>query len=306
MDQLIIKLTGKIQSSNFDEWKNDLIAQIQSTNTELTTDDDFGAATRHVKLFKAAEKSLKEAKQSAIDQAADIQRLFTAIDDISEEARQARLSLERQIKARKLEIKKGILESGIDLVRAFIDMQSADFQMIEHFRYLDRNRFESVVRGKAGIKGMQFAIDGLCDTIKMEISQKAAEVTNNGVAIDTLPSQYQLLFPDRHSLIALTQQALNLTIDKRIALFNEENTKRKAEKVINELKKLEEVDLNPDIRLHPESVNLVEKEKYRLVIDILSSKETAIEIARSIRQAYGDNDNASISSMKLTRLHDYT
>jgi hypothetical protein len=67
MAQLIIKLTGEIQSSNFDEWKNDLIAQIQSTNTELTTDDDFVAATRHVKLFKAAEKSLKEAKQLSLN-----------------------------------------------------------------------------------------------------------------------------------------------------------------------------------------------------------------------------------------------
>jgi len=300
MNQLIIKLTGEIQSSNFYEWKNELIAQIQSTNTELTTDDDFVVATEHVKLFKTAEKSLKEAKQSAINQAADIQRLFAAIDEISEVARQARLSLERQIKARKLDIKKGFIQSGFEVVRAFIGQQSADFQFIDHSSYLDISRFESAIKGKASIRGMQLAINDLCGRIKLKISQKAEEVTNNGITIDTLPSKYQLLFQDRNSLIVLTKPELDLTIDKRIALLNEENARIKAEKTINDLKKLEDTELNPDTSLHSESADI--KEKYRLIIDILSTKDTAIEIARSIRQVYGDN--ASISNIRLTRNHD--
>lgn len=88
------KLTGTVNTSNFDEWKSDLIVQIQSTHIELVTDDDFVEATNQVKSFKAAEKFLKQAKQSAINQAEEIQQLFSAIDDITEEARQARLSLD--------------------------------------------------------------------------------------------------------------------------------------------------------------------------------------------------------------------
>ena len=109
MNQLFIKLTGTVNSSNFDEWKMELIAQIQAVNIELVTDNDFVIASEQVKSFKSAEKSLKEAKQSAIDQAVEIQQLFSAIDEISEEARQARLSLERQIKARKIEIKQNYI-----------------------------------------------------------------------------------------------------------------------------------------------------------------------------------------------------
>jgi len=302
MNQLIIKLTGKIQSSNFDEWKNDLITLIQSRNTELTTDDDFVVAARHVKLFKVAEKSLKDAKQSALNQASDIQRLFSAIDEVSEETRQARLSLERQIKARKLEIKEAFIQSGIEIVYVFIDQQSDDFQLISHVSYLDRNRFESAVRGKAGTKGIQSAIDNLCDIIKLEISKKTAEMKNNGMAIDILPGKYKALFQDRHSLLALTKQELDLTIDKRIALFNEENMKIKAEKTINDLKKLEDIELNPDAHRYSESAEILGKGKYRLIMDILSTKDIAIEIARSVRQAY--DDNTSISSIRLTRDHD--
>ena len=120
MKQLFIKLTGTVNSSNFDVWKKELITQIQSVNVELVTDNDFVTASKQVKSFKSAEKSLKQAKQSAISQAEEIQQLFTAIDEITEEARQARLSLERQIKARKLEIKQQYIQSGIDEIQSFI------------------------------------------------------------------------------------------------------------------------------------------------------------------------------------------
>ena len=100
MKQLFIKLTGTVNSSNFDVWKKELITQIQAVNIELVTDNDFITASKQVKSFKSAEKSLKQAKQSAINQAEEIQQLFSSIDEVTEEARQARLSLECQIKAR--------------------------------------------------------------------------------------------------------------------------------------------------------------------------------------------------------------
>ena len=131
MNQLVIKLTGTVNASNFDEWKKDLIFQIQSTNRELATDDDFVAASEQVKSFKLAENSLKQAKQSAIDQAEEIQQLFLAIDEVTEEARQARLSLERQIKTRKIEIKNQCIQVGIDEIQSFIDEQLGEFQCVE-------------------------------------------------------------------------------------------------------------------------------------------------------------------------------
>lgn len=303
MSQLIIKLRGEIQSSNFDEWKNDLVTRIQSVNTVLTTDDDFLGAIDHVKSFKTAEKSLKDAKQSAIDQASDIQKLFAAIDEISGEARQARLSLERQIRARKAEIKEECIQSGIETVHAFINMESDDFKLTDHSVYLDRSRFEAAIKGKGGIKGIKSAISILCAKIKSEISQKAAEVTGNSIKLDSLHEKYRLLFQDRNSLLTLNAQELSLTIEKRIAVFNEENAKIKAEKAIKDLERYEDFVLNPDTVAHPENADIPEKEKYRITIDMLSAKDTAIETARSIRQTYGDSKSVSI--IKLTRVHDY-
>lgn len=297
MNQLIIKLKGEIQSSNFAEWKNELIAQIQSVNTQLMTDDDFVAAIEYVKLLKSAEKTLKTAKQSSINQAADIQKLFAAIDDISEQARQTRLSLEHQIDRRKFEIKQQCIQSGIDIVQAFIQQQNKDFQFIDHAEYIDRHRFEAEIKGKGSIKSIQAVMNGLCRKIKIDISQKATEVTRNGVIIDTLPSQYKILCQDRPALLALNTQELRLTIEKRIAVLNEEEARRRNEQAIHELKKIEDVELNTNVGCQTEKMEIVAKQKYRLTIDICSAKNTAIEIARAIRQEYGQN--VAILSIRL-------
>jgi len=120
MTDLIIQLKGEVQSSNFEEWKNELIARLRGVNTELARDEDFVTAADQVKALKNAESTLKEAKQSAIAQAADIQRLFGSIDVVVEETRQVRLALERQIKARKQEIKEQMIERAINTVHAAI------------------------------------------------------------------------------------------------------------------------------------------------------------------------------------------
>lgn len=294
MDQLVIKLTGEIQSSNFDEWKTDLIVKIQSVNRMLTTDDDFVEAIEHVKSFKEAEKFLKEAKQSALEQAADIQSLFAAIDEVSEEARQARLSLDRQIKARKIEIKERLIQSGIEVIRSIIEQQGDDFQQMDHTNFLDRSRFDSATKGKASIKGLQSAIDDLCSRIKEEISQRAQDVRHNKIAIDSLDDKYKMLFQDRTSLLPLTKQELELTIENRIAKYKEDHATIKAKKVINILEKIDHIELNP------EKEDTLEE--FKIIIEVFSSKNMAMEIARSIREKYGENE--SIKDVRLVRNHD--
>ena len=301
MNQLIIKLTGTIDSSNFDEWKKDLISQIHSVNKELITDDDFVTASRQVKSFNSAEHALKQAKQSAIDQADEIQRLFSAIDEVSEEARQARLSLDRQIKARKLEIKNQYIQSGIDDVQSFIEQQVDKFKHIDKSKFLDRSRFESATRGKAGTKGLQIAIDQLCSLVKKEVSDKTVELTNNKVKIEALPENYKLLFQDWKSLLGLSENELELEIDKRIARYNEEHSRREAVKKASALKKIEDLELNPE-RSTTEIEESNQKEKYRIIIDLLSTKDKAIDVARSIKEHYGSNP--FVSEIKLNRNHD--
>lgn len=296
---LTIELTGKIQKTNFNEWKRDLIVQIQSTKTELLSDDDFYLATEQVKMFKSAEKSLKMAKQSAIEQAADIQQLFSAIDEISEEARQTRLTLERQIKSRKLEIKEEFIQSGLERVRKIISRQCSDFQLINHSEYLDKQPFLQAVKGKTGIKGIQKAIDRKIEFIEKQILSRAEEVSNNAEKLDSISDIHKVLFQDRMALLSLSELELTLTIDKRIASFNEEIAKKKAQNAIDELNQIEKPELNPGLPPDKSTFEKEQKRQYKITVDIFSTKEEAIEIARSIREKFLSID--TVKNIKLSR-----
>jgi len=305
MKQLFIKLTGTVNSSNFDVWKKELITQIQAVNIELVTDNDFITASKQVKSFKSAEKSLKQAKQSAINQAEEIQQLFSAIDEVTEEARQARLSLERQIKARKLEIKQQYIQSGIDEIQSFIDEQVVEFNKCDLSPFLSRSRFESAVSGKAGISGLETGIEQICTLIKIEISEKAVKIYNNKVRLEILPEAYKILFQDWELLICLPEDELESEIDNRTTRYNDEMARREAEESARELENTETVT-EADATIAEENKTVQDesqqKEKYRILIDLLSTLDKAREIAATIKSEYGQNP--SIHEIKLIHNRD--
>ena len=280
MPQLQINLTGTINSTNFDEWKSDLIAKIQSVNRNLVTDNDFDEASTHVKSFKAAEKALKNAKQSAINQAQEIQQLFSSIDEITEEARQARLSLERQIKARKKEIKEDYIQSGIDTIKAVIEEQSVDLAACGLSHYLDRSRYESAVYGKAGIRGLERGINQVTSVIQEEITEKVRQINNNKVKLDSIIEGYKVLFQDYSQLMFWPSEQLDREIDKRITRYE------------SEIKAGSEVPVGiPQKEEAEETIPVVDgvipkKGKYRIIIQLEATSEEANNIRKKIENDY--------------------
>lgn len=289
MSQLTIVLSGVIEKSNFDEWKKDLIEQIRSVKTELKTDDDFAAATKHVKQFKAAEKNLKKAKQSALEQAAEINALFEAIDTVSEEARQARLTLDRQIKKRKQEIKDDFVAEGIAKVKAFIAEQSEAYQSIDHSAYIDEEIFEDALSGKASTKGMSNAIAKTSASIKESITAQAAVVDANLVTLDNLPPNHQALFQDRAYLLALSAEQLNIKIDERV---------NKLDQQTNNVAKdapTPEVETAADVAKAPADAGASD---YQVIVEVTGTEEEADAIRTIVVEAL--SSNAAVGNIILS------
>ena len=296
-----IKLSGIIHSSNFDEIKQAILARIESSKIELKTDENFHQAKLDVKQFKLVEETLRKVKQSAINQAEEIEKLFSEIDEVTQSTRQARLSLERQVKTRTLEIKNECIQSGIDEIQSFIDEQVDEFKHIDKSLFLDRTRFEYAAKGKANIESVKYAIDLLCVVIKKEISEKNTEVQNNKTKIDALNEDHKLLFQDWKSLQSLSETDLTSEIDKRIKLQNE-NIARK-EEAKNKATILEENTTKEDLTAPKgtttNQVLITPKEKYQIIVEILSTRAKAVELEQSIKDAYGSDP--SINDIKLTR-----
>mgnify|MGYP006165363863 CR=1 FL=1 len=216
MSNLVINLIGEIQSSNFHDWKNELIDQIQSTNLELTSDIDFSSAELNVKTFKLAEKTLKIAKEKALNQSKDIQALFNAIDEVTEQARQTRLILERQIKIRKIEVKEEFAFEGVATMQHYIEEQSDDFKTSDISRFIDKSIFLSKIKGTRGILGAKHAVNQLCDQFKNEIIHKLAVIQSNVRTLDSIALENLSLFQDKSFLINLLPNDLDIIIDERI------------------------------------------------------------------------------------------
>jgi hypothetical protein len=299
MTDLTIRLKGEVQASNFEEWKNELIARLRSVNTELVRDEDFVRAGEQVKALKNAESTLKEAKQSAIAQAADIQRLFGSIDAVAEETRQVRLALERQIKTRKREIKEQMLEGAINEVHAAIAAQGSAFQTLDHGRFLDRGRFEAAAKGKSTGFTLAKALEGLVREIEREVGEAGLRVADNIAILDGIADEYRMLFQDREQLIQLSKSDLLLTIDKRITLFNEDAAARTASGAVSESEGVEQSELNPDVPEVAQSRAAV-RDRYHITLEILATREQAIELARAIREAYGSDE--AVESVRLSRV----
>lgn len=326
MTDLIIKLTGEITDTNFDGWKENLIAQIKNTRKELVTDDDFAQASDLVKSIKGAERALKEAKQSAIEQAADIQKLFATIDEVSAEARDARLSLEKQIKVRKAEIIETIIDDGITEIETLLEQQNDNFAMLDHSAWTERSHFEDAVKGKRSSASMEKAIASLVRDIKTEVESQSVEVGTKVERLASVDDEYTPLFQDKRSLLRMSLEELETTIDQRIEFYlaekreaeekqaaadktenaREENgTNEEQEEQDEKEEKDDRIELalgqsgkEPDPADLPDGLDI--PARYVISVEVEATDDIAADIADEIDQRYRDNKH--VVSVKFAEL----
>ena len=302
MSELIIRLKGEVTDTNFDEWKNDLLARLKKVNTELASDDDFANAESDVKTIKAGEVALKNAKASALEQADEIQKLFAAIDEVSSEARDARLALERQIKKRKAEMKDEIVDTGLDQIKAHIEEQSTELQSVNH-SWLDRSAFEDEIKGKRTTSSIQKAITSLQVKIKNEIAEREDSINANRQVLDKINDDHSALFQDKESLLLMDGESLQATIDERIEYFEAENQKQSeaAPEVPDETEETAEENTNDVKEEEPETEDTPvypTDELHVISIEIFAEVDAAQQLFDEIDDLYSNRE--IVSEIKLS------
>ena len=118
---LIIEAKGEVISSNFAAFADAVRTRLTQINRSLSTDEQFAQADKDAKAISGAEDALKEAKQKALADAEQLHALFDQIDGLSGDLAAARLELERQIKQRKEEVRREIIDeimAGFDEIDA--------------------------------------------------------------------------------------------------------------------------------------------------------------------------------------------
>lgn len=237
---LRIELTGMVTESNLVEFKDRAIAVFQSIRTDLTTDQDFADAEQTVKFCKDIEDRLKAAKQHALSQTASIDDLFRAIDQISAEARDKRLELDKLVKSRKEDIRAEIVQRGFDLVGQHY--RTINSTLGEHALTAPtslRSDLAAAIKGRKTVASLNDAVDSAIADAKIEASQTAERIRANISVLSEV--SHESLFADRRQLVATKEpEDLRNLVKARIA----EDEQREAKRLEQERERIrkEEVD----------------------------------------------------------------
>lgn len=211
---LSIQIKGEVSLSNlprFKEAADQFVAQIK---TDLETDQDFADAEANVKFLDEAEKSLEQAKKTALSQTADIDELMRTIDHIKESMRTKRLSLDKLVKSKKEQIKANIVTKGHESLAAHINDLNAEIKPVV---LSIRGNFAEAIKNKRTVASLHDAVDTELSRCKIEADSQAALIRRNLALLnETAPSQ-KALFADLSTLALKAHEDFAAVMHNRLA-----------------------------------------------------------------------------------------
>jgi len=212
---LRLEVTGMVKASNLAEFKTHALAVFASINRDLTTDQHFADAEKTVKWCADVESRLAAAKEHALSQTQSIDQLFKTIDDISTEARNVRLSLDKLVAKRKTEIKESIVlkaRSAYDVHLASLQAETSGCWI-----QLPQPDFAGAIKGLRSLDSMRDALDTLLANAKITADASAKGIRANLAYIKDNSVGYEFLFADKPALAAKKLEDLQLLVSARIA-----------------------------------------------------------------------------------------
>ncbi len=325
MNELIIRLTGAVSESNLEAFKEKALAEIKAANKDLVTEEDFAEAETVIKKCSATEKMIVKTKEDALNQTADIRKLFSSLDELSEELRTTRLALEKKVVSEKEKRKAIIINAGIESVRNHIAdaTKGPRFDDLDGLLAVERETIQNAIKGKKTLKGMEEAVAVVVQWNTDKIDLNKSLFVSNFVTMEKQEEAYPGLFPDKKNLCVKPAPELAAIIDGRIAKFKlQAEEKRQRDEKEEDAKKEQDAKVKTDAIVQekvveqeypqsqttvaptntvsppPSSVDAEGKTTYIIAITLRCSKEEAIEVAQGINDKVGDCN--AVVSITLT------
>lgn len=220
---LRVEVRGEVTASNIEQFREHALAVFQGINTRPATDEEFADAEKAIKWCKEVETRLEAAKEHALSQTEDLDRLFKTIDELKEEARSRRLEADKAVKARKQAVREEIIG---ERQRALADMVAA-YERELGVRIDTGADFGSAIKGKKTVKSVRDAADQELADAKVELQEEADRIRANLERYRELVGDRHNLFPDWAALIRKSREDMEAQIQTRLA---EEEKRLEAER----------------------------------------------------------------------------
>jgi predicted phage-related endonuclease len=221
---LHIVLRGEVSASNLAEFKEVALTAIRSVNRDLKTDQDFADSAKARKWCEDIESRVAAAKDHALSQTASIDLLFRTMDEVSAEARDVRLALEKLEKARKESRKGEIVAGGI---KALGDHVAAlNTRIGRPYMPPVAADFGGAIKNMRSFDSMQNAVDTVLANAKIDASATADRIQANLATLREKAADYVSLFPDTAQIVLKPTDDLATLVTARIAEHKEKEQKR--------------------------------------------------------------------------------
>jgi len=226
---LNVSIIGKVENSNLSVYEKNAIEFIDNINTDLQTDDDFADAEKTVKFCGEAESQLEIVKKQALSQTADIEALFATVDNLKEQMRDKRLTLERLIKSQKESLKNEIVTTASEEFRVYMD-QLRSILDGEYMPDIPAD-FKAAIKGKRTITTLRSAANDELARAKLKANEVADIIRTNRKSLVEMAAEYMFLFNDINTIVEKDNPDFVLLVNDRIAKRKLEEEKRlKAER----------------------------------------------------------------------------
>lgn len=219
LPSLRIEVTGMVTASNLAQFKEHALEVFAGINRDLKTDQDFADAEKTVKWCGDVEDRLKAAKAHALSQTESIDVLFKAIDDITAEARNTRLELDKLVKARKEQVRTDIYNEGVNALRDHI--AHLNTRLGKPYMPNITADFAGAMRGKKTVASLRDAVSTTLATAKIEANAIADKIEINLKALREQAMDYAFLFSDTSLLVMKAADDLQAVITARISEHKE-------------------------------------------------------------------------------------
>jgi predicted phage-related endonuclease len=224
---LHIVLKGEVSASNLAEFKDVALTAIRSVNRDLKTDQDFADSAKARKWCEDIEERVAAAKNHALSQTMSIDLLFRTMDEVSAEAREVRLALEKLEKGRKESRKGEIVAGGIAALADHI--ASLNTRLGKSYMPAVPTDFGGAVKGLRTFDSMQNAVDTALAKAKINADAIADRIDANLKHLDSHAAEHVALFPDVATIALKQADDFAALVQTRLADFKAQEDKRKAD-----------------------------------------------------------------------------
>lgn len=214
---VIVTVSGGIQVSNnlalFQTALMDFIENRLILNP--STDQDFADQDVQIKAMLAAEAALDAVEVSMLAQVSEVDSVLKLKQMLVKLVRDNRLKAQKQLAARKEEIKSEIVAGGINALREHVAALNKRIGRL--YMPVVTSDFAGAIKNKRTVASLHDAVNTELARAKIDASATADRIQANMATLSDLAGEYGFLFADACEIVRKAPDDLTLLVKARIA-----------------------------------------------------------------------------------------